>query len=753
MPVNYQQLFLFSTVFTLLFALLSYNRRTALISGGVFILSVVILIVLTQTNRIELGWLGSFQEQGSSLINFLFLQGEYQNNIDQLFALLITAALSLYSIANLFIRFHFIFLVAMGGIIFVAPETLGFGTYQPALMIFVILLIVLIITRTQLFAQDKKQNKYHYSLSTLMVVPMAILLVVVSNFFPRPAVATYGETIPELLSELTDGALGNTGTLVASLSSDGKNLDGELIQNDDLIMTVSSDYPIYLSGVFLDTYTGKSWENSLQDSSPLAPEPATQYSGTSPYSAENYNRYFDLVLSEGFSVFNPIEDNATLAEQKEAMFQMYSRQVVIQMGENRTKTIFTPSYRENLYSSEPIQIFEEESSALFTKKLTPKGLEYYQDYLYLNFSNSLFLPALQSQPALAPEEYPPELQVYLTLPDDLPPRVEQLAQSITADQENSYDKVKALEEYLKQFPYTTNPPVRPADQDFVDFFLFDSQQGYCVHYATSLAILVRCIGLPTRYVEGYVTPTSRNSSGDYLVTNRQAHAWTEVYFPDFGWVRFEPTSSYAQPIIVASQSPSSQENFVAPQDVIEQSEAENPPSTANNNEQVLTPEPDDPAQINPEQEEPQPSPFPIWLMVLLVIVAVSLILFILYRYFMTRKQKRQAIWEELTVRQKSVSLIEKYLKALKFYGYQKWDNESIYQYLERIYTEPNLGESFPKFQELSEIISRVLYSEEEIDNNDLEPLQLAYDTLLKQPKNNILSRLYDCLLHQVLDIY
>lgn len=133
---------------------------------------------------------------------------------------------------------------------------------------------------------------------------------------------------------------------------------------------------------------------------------------------------------------------------------------------------------------------------------------------------------------------------YTQLPNDLPSRVKQLAVNITKDYKNNYDKAKAIETYLSsKYTYTLKPGNIPRNRDFVDYFLFDGKKGYCTYYASSMAILLRCIGIPSRYVEGYVLPPTADK-GVYKVTNEQAHAWVEVYFEGFGWIPFEPTSSF-----------------------------------------------------------------------------------------------------------------------------------------------------------------------------------------------------------------
>jgi transglutaminase-like putative cysteine protease len=152
---------------------------------------------------------------------------------------------------------------------------------------------------------------------------------------------------------------------------------------------------------------------------------------------------------------------------------------------------------------------------------------------------------------------------YLQLPDRLPARVRQLAADLTKDASNPYDKAKKIEEYLSTtFPYTSNPDTgKSRSRDFVDSFLFEIKEGYCDYYSTAMAVMLRSIGIPTRWVKGYASGVLENnenplyglilgdsdSGGVYTVRNADAHSWVEVYFSGWGWIPFEPTSGFSLP--------------------------------------------------------------------------------------------------------------------------------------------------------------------------------------------------------------
>jgi transglutaminase-like putative cysteine protease len=144
--------------------------------------------------------------------------------------------------------------------------------------------------------------------------------------------------------------------------------------------------------------------------------------------------------------------------------------------------------------------------------------------------------------------YPSAIQDhYLQLPRSLPERVMQLAQEITKDQTTAYDKAKAIELYLRSYPYDLEVPAPPEDQDVADYFLFDLKKGYCDYYATAMVVLARASGLPARFVSGYASGSYDAENAEYIVRELHAHSWPEIYFPEIGWIEFEPTA--AQPEI------------------------------------------------------------------------------------------------------------------------------------------------------------------------------------------------------------
>jgi transglutaminase-like putative cysteine protease len=133
---------------------------------------------------------------------------------------------------------------------------------------------------------------------------------------------------------------------------------------------------------------------------------------------------------------------------------------------------------------------------------------------------------------------------YLQLPSTVPARVTALAHDITGGAATTYDKVRAIETWMREnTTYTRDIPPLPADADAVDQHLFVDRRGFCEQIATSTAVLLRSVGVPARIADGFVPGEESLLGGEFTVTAKDAHAWVEVWFPGVGWQAFDPTAS------------------------------------------------------------------------------------------------------------------------------------------------------------------------------------------------------------------
>ena len=125
---------------------------------------------------------------------------------------------------------------------------------------------------------------------------------------------------------------------------------------------------------------------------------------------------------------------------------------------------------------------------------------------------------------------------------NLTPRTVEVARAITENAASPYDKVVALEQYLSgpEFQYTLDVPEHSARTP-VDDFILNTKKGHCQLFGSALALMARSQGIPARVVNGYRGGRFDSNDKSYTVTADMAHLWVEVFFPDFGWVIFDPS--------------------------------------------------------------------------------------------------------------------------------------------------------------------------------------------------------------------
>jgi len=145
-----------------------------------------------------------------------------------------------------------------------------------------------------------------------------------------------------------------------------------------------------------------------------------------------------------------------------------------------------------------------------------------------------------NQLRLAASILPSSLDTYLKLPP-LDIRILRLAQDITSSASSNYDKAVAVEQYLRtHFGYTLELP-RGVPRDPLANFLFERKKGHCEYFASSMAVMLRSLHIPSRLVTGFRGGEFNDLTGQYVVRASNAHSWVEAYFPGYGWVSFDPT--------------------------------------------------------------------------------------------------------------------------------------------------------------------------------------------------------------------
>jgi hypothetical protein len=194
----------------------------------------------------------------------------------------------------------------------------------------------------------------------------------------------------------------------------------------------------------------------------------------------------------------------------------------------------------------------------FSEETSVLGGPPHRTYLLLDKTGSIFNPlhnnaklryeGVSRLPATppaelrkAPSSYPDFVrQTYLQLPP-LDPRIQQLAEQVTAGSRNEFDKALSIEQYLMAHYSYTLDLSGPRAEDPLANFLFVRRSGHCEYFASAMTVMLRAVGIPARYVTGFLPGQYNDLGGDYIIRESDAHTWVEVYFPSYGWITFDPT--------------------------------------------------------------------------------------------------------------------------------------------------------------------------------------------------------------------
>jgi len=322
--------------------------------------------------------------------------------------------------------------------------------------------------------------------------------------------------------------------------SDSNQLGGPVQLSNDVVMEVISPVPLYLRGSILNHYTGSGWTNSILDKRYKFQD--SQWRG---------------ILNTAFDLDEPIWSSLT-EEEKDNFFSSFP--ISITHTGIETSALFNVLQSTDMASEKPrafVPYFNGRGETFTTRNINREEpytmnvripnlyLEELQEYIIKNtlsidwsspIPEDLLGDPLYGQKLLNIQKY------YTEIPKGIPQRVIDLAREITENAQSPFEKAVALQKYLQEnYSYTLTPPYTPEDRDFVDYFLFDLKEGYCTYFATSMAVMGRAAGLPTRYIEGFCMPIHFDPGNKYRVQKSNGHAWVEVYFPNIGWITFDPT--------------------------------------------------------------------------------------------------------------------------------------------------------------------------------------------------------------------
>lgn len=562
------------------------NKYTILFTLLVFITSVAIVFIdfLTGTDYAIIHQINSFVLELMMYLNGLIPHSiAFENTI--ILALNISFAIFIFIFS--YVWFNFFILFIGGFILFSLVLTSGFFDSNIAFYTFIFTSILYLI---KYLNRDKKSSRATYLLYT---VPIAIFSFVIAFFVPVPesgAAEQVAETfITRPFNTINIMLQDHFRPKYFSLAQTGfgtgdmRRLGGNVVTNYNIVMRVrSKERTLYLTGAILDTYTGYAWVNQFTETYELyfgrlnlerIEQQTSLFNVWSIREISNSNQEDIISFSKEFINFEyeEMHENIGLVEIVNLPFIYHN--LVVDTLDNRTFSIFHTGVLVEYNTTIPDNVFvANENGTITSRYILPRNTTYYTTYIELSdlintqsilqnsfsgilqetFDNlsyeiSLLFPngEVMSYADILETYLIPRSnwirEIYTQLPEHLPQRVIDLAHYVTYGATNDYERARKLEAFLRTFYYTLSPGNHPSHRDFVDYFLFDLQKGYCTYYASAFVVMARALGMPTRYVEGFIAVGTGNSDNYIYIRNRQGHAWADVYFEGFGWYRFDPT--------------------------------------------------------------------------------------------------------------------------------------------------------------------------------------------------------------------
>ncbi len=606
--------------------------------------------------------------------------------------------------------------------------------------------IMTVLVEVNGFIDSKRRGKPEKREGILYLAPICLLLALLSIALPsKPeplqwtAVKSVYHSVKDRLeiwrTEL-DYYFGKINSeffvSLTGYSEDDAELESadNLLKDNKIAMKLSGlekDKTAYLTGSVSDIYTGRGWEKSRKDYLP---------------DYEDYLLdYMELFYALSRQDMEVLENN-----------RFVGRKVIrIEYNNIKTKTFFYPVKMSFFEIYTRNQKLSTDTPQINFHKAKGKGTSYQAIYFEMNLQGEAFQRMLRASDQFSYEdihminretaEYVQNKLLaqdnigdllqgdyysilgrrsemikdrYTGLPEELPQRVYDLAEEITAGYETKYDKLKAIEAYLlANYTYSLEAQKVPEGEDFIDYFLFESKKGYCTSYATAFAILGRCLGIPTRYVEGFLgTFTVRDENFNYLVRNSQAHAWGEAYLEGVGWLPFEATSPFftnrytrwAEPVKgdTGYTDPGYSPDFTPGDTAVQQPEEELVILEEDNTEEIVSG-------------------------IIILAAALGILLMVLVIYYLVIRYRYKRYFNMSDNDQKMYLLFLRILRLLRREGYLLDQQETVLMLAERV--KDKFRYDTVSFPDVAQIFMRYRYAQENITKEELQKVEAFHKGL------------------------
>lgn len=462
------------------------------------------------------------------------------------------------------------------------------------------------------------------------ILPYALIAALIAGACVPPAGTTWepmeqaAQKVRDIISDYFRFTAPRTTYTVATdgFQPMGERLGGPATPLEHEVMLVETGRSVLLRGSIKRSYTGYSWIDNGENN---------RYLYLDPTKSGLKNRLFAAGLADRADISGA-----------------FSRDTVsVQFLMQGSSSLFVPDIVENLDAPIEMAVYFNDTGEIFLTRDVQEGDGYTAAGLSPVHGDGL--ARFLADAALTDDaQYDAIRSEYTRLPEGIDGGVYGIAQQAVAGAQGPYEAAVALCRHLAGGEYTYKMEVDypPFDADFVSHFLLDSKQGYCTYFASAMAVMARMVGLPSRYVEGYVVDAA--PGGVTVVTGEDAHAWVEIYFRGAGWIAFDPTPGQSDGGGHAGGDQNEPEN--TPEPTAEPTSEPTPePTPQGDSLDEPTPEPefDEPTpeptqEITPPQQgeddgaQDDRSRRRIWPVVLAILLIILLAALLKWREYMTR---------------------------------------------------------------------------------------------------------------------
>lgn len=380
-----------------------------------------------------------------------------------------------------------------------------------------VLLLFLLGISTFLLSKESYDTNYNIS-RVKDVIQYEIMNLSIEDVVERLEYTRLSEI--ELFREYRDFSFGGL---------DGGNLgdNGEVVFDNQPVLSVkrsNAEGSVYLKGYVGSTYTGKRWEGLSKESEEEYKKIASEWEKKG-FFAGNQSVYLLSLLEEASDLHSITVTNirTNAAHAYAPYYTEFPQDGTMDIGH---PLYVSPKDRKREYQFNYYKLKKELHRLLeedYDEEQLKEYIEYeksYRDFIY---------------------------KTYTALPETGLERIKEQVGHIEY-KETEEDTLDALIAHVKDIlwsntSYSLSPGVLPQGEDYIEYFLYENKIGYCAHYASAAVVMFRAMGVPARYVEGYVV---KGPEKEVLVIDADAHAWAEVYVDGYGWVVVECTPGYRE---------------------------------------------------------------------------------------------------------------------------------------------------------------------------------------------------------------